>query len=185
MGKGTISKKKKAPSLHSRAARRATSPGIDTDKSLKNVQPPPESVDHRPSILAIHQGAGVSKKQKKGRAVSSKARKRQEKAQDRAAAIMERTEKKVSLSKDQSRAIQGRRKVWDEINRSALLDMDKAASKGDAPAQKDNASSDSEFDDEMDEAAEERRNRQGDADEVGMAIPAAEATMDQDSDGIV
>ncbi|KAI1404529.1 Alb1-domain-containing protein [Hypoxylon fuscum] len=116
MAKGAIAKKKKAPSLHSRAARRATSPGIDTDKSLKNVQPPAESVDHRPSILSIHQGAGVSKKTNKGRNMSTKARKRHEKDQDRGAAILERTEKKMAKSKGQARTIQSRRKAWDDIN---------------------------------------------------------------------
>ncbi|XXH00356.1 hypothetical protein Hte_006700 [Hypoxylon texense] len=116
MAKGGIAKKKKAPSVHSRAARRATSPSIDTDKSLKNVQPPAESVDHRPSILSIHHGAGVSKRSKKGRNLSAKARKRFEKGQDRAAAIMERTEKKVAKSKGQARTMQSRRKAWDDIN---------------------------------------------------------------------
>ncbi|KAI1776017.1 Alb1-domain-containing protein [Hypoxylon cercidicola] len=116
MAKGGIVKKKKAPSLHSRSARRATSPSIDTDKSLKNVQPPAESVDHRPSVLSIHHGAGVSKKTKKGRNLSSKARKRFEKGQDRAAAIMERTEHKVAKSKGQARTMQSRRKAWDDIN---------------------------------------------------------------------
>ncbi|KAI0840296.1 Alb1-domain-containing protein [Hypoxylon sp. FL0890] len=116
MAKSAIAKKKKAPSIHSRAARRATSPSIDTDKSLKNVQPPAESVDYRPSVLAIHQGAGVAKKTKKSRNMSSKARRRHEKGQDRAAAIMERTEKKIAKSKGQARMIQTRRKTWDEVN---------------------------------------------------------------------
>ncbi|KAJ2984870.1 hypothetical protein NUW58_g5830 [Xylaria curta] len=179
MAKGTISKKKKAPSLHSRAARRATSPGIDTDKSLKNVQPPPESVDHRPSILAIHQGAGVSKKQKKGRAMSSKARKRHEKAQDRAATIMERTEKKVALSKDQSRTIQGRRKVWEEINQKISSNKDDTGPKGKMPHDEDDTDG-SEFDDEMGGVGEERGTQQSDAAKVNMTM---EITADQDNDG--
>ncbi|RYO80552.1 hypothetical protein DL766_001095 [Monosporascus sp. MC13-8B] len=116
MAKGGISKKARAPSKHSRSARRATSPSIDTDKSLKDVKPPAESINHRPSILAIHHGAGVSKKAKKARNLSSKARRRQEKAQDRAAAVIERTELKVAKSKGQARTIQTRRKAWDDIN---------------------------------------------------------------------
>ncbi|KAI0490607.1 Alb1-domain-containing protein [Xylaria cf. heliscus] len=186
MAKGTIAKKKKAPSLHSRAARRATSPGIDTDKSLKNVQPPPESVDHRPSILAIHHGAGVSKKEKKGRAMSSKARKRHEKAQDRAAAIMERTEKKVALSKDQSRAIQSRRKVWDDINQNIVPSKnDKAGPKGTASRDED-GTDESEFDDEMGETGGERENQRGDVDNINMTRPGTETMVDQDDhDGIL
>ncbi|KAI0969795.1 Alb1-domain-containing protein [Xylaria arbuscula] len=181
MAKGTISKKKKAPSIHSRAARRATSPGIDTDKSLKDVKPPPESVDNRPSVLAIHNGAGVSKKQKKGRALSSKARKRHEKAQDRAATIMERTEKKVTLSKNQSRAIQTRSKMWDEINKDIPLNKSQAEQKGQVLGNGNDADgSESEFDDEMGEVAEEAG--------AGLASQqdsAAEITIDQiEEDGI-
>ncbi|KAI0911202.1 Alb1-domain-containing protein [Ustulina deusta] len=184
MAKGTISKKKKAPSLHSRAARRATSPGINTDKSLKDVQPPPQSVDHRPSVLAIHHGAGVSKKQKKGRAMSTKARKRHEKAQDRAAAIMERTEKRAVLSKGQSRKTQGRRKLWEEINQNMPLSNNKAEPRGKASGNEDKAEDPgSEFDDEMGEAGEERGSQQGGADKVNITT---ETTADQgDEDGIL
>ncbi|KAI0120203.1 Alb1-domain-containing protein [Nemania sp. FL0031] len=182
MAKGTISKKRKAPSLHSRAARRATSPGIDTDKSLKNVKPPPESIDHRPSILAIHHDAGVSKRQKKGRAMSSKARKRHEKAQDRAAAIMERTEKKVALSKGQSKAIQTRRKAWEEINQIIPLSNNGVEPKGKARIEEDNTD-ESEFDDEMGGAEEEHRNQQrSNADKADVIVPSIGAAMDQDDD---
>ncbi|KAI0447508.1 Alb1-domain-containing protein [Xylaria telfairii] len=188
MAKGAIAKKKKAPSLHSRAARRATSPGINTDKSLKNVQPPPDSVDHRPSILAIHHGAGVSKKQKTGRAMSSKARKRHEKAQDRAVTIMERTEKKVALSKGQSKTIQGRRKVWDEINQNIISsNNDKAEPKSTASRDED-GTDESEFDDEMGEAGGERGNQRqpGGVDNIDIMRPTTETTDDQDDqDGIL
>ena len=80
------------------------------------MRAPPESLNHRPSILAIHHGAGVSKKAKKGRNLSTKARQRQERAQDRAAAVMERTELKVSRSKGHARTVQTRRKAWEDIN---------------------------------------------------------------------
>ncbi|OTA87643.1 hypothetical protein M434DRAFT_399381 [Hypoxylon sp. CO27-5] len=148
MAKGAITKKKKAPSIHSRAARRATSPSIDTDKSLKNAQPPAESVDHRPSVLAIHQGAGVTKKTKKSRNMSSKARRRHEKGQDRAAAIMERTEQKVAKSKGQARTIQTRRKTWDEVNNQIPSNKktSRAESNGEDGQEK------SELDEEMDGA---------------------------------
>jgi hypothetical protein len=90
-----------ASSVHSRAAKRASSPSIDTDKSLKNVKPPTESKSHRPSVLAVHQGAGVSKKSKNGRksVLSAKAKRRQEKGLDRAEAVMDKKEKKVEKSK--------------------------------------------------------------------------------------
>ncbi|KAI1328773.1 Alb1-domain-containing protein [Xylariaceae sp. FL0255] len=152
MAKGAISKKKKALSIHSRAARRATSPGIDTDKSLKNVRAPAESINHRPSVLAIHHGAGVSKKQKNGRAMSSKARKRHEKAQDRAATILERTQNKIDQSKGQSRSIQARRKAWEDINGSIVASTTAADPKLKVERQDD----ESELDDEMESAQDQR-----------------------------
>ncbi|CAK7216279.1 hypothetical protein SCUCBS95973_002759 [Sporothrix curviconia] len=113
---------KKAPSKHSREARRATSPGIDLDKSLKDIKPPQESVNFRPAILGIHQAAGVTKRIKKqGRksVLSAKARRRQERGLDMAAAVMERTAQKVQRSKSNARAVQSRSKEWTEINRVA------------------------------------------------------------------
>ncbi|KLU92739.1 hypothetical protein MAPG_11641 [Magnaporthiopsis poae ATCC 64411] len=111
---------KKAPSKHSRAARRATSPSIDTDKSLKNVKPPAESINLRPAVLAAQHGAGVGKmkKARSGRkaVLSSRARRRHEKGMDRAEAIMDRTLSKIEKSKGQARTIQGRRKAWEDIN---------------------------------------------------------------------
>ncbi|KAI1633547.1 Alb1-domain-containing protein [Biscogniauxia mediterranea] len=154
MAKGAISRRKKAPSVRSRAVRRATSPSIDTDKSLKNVQPPPESVDHRPSILAIHHGAGVSKKSKKGRSMSSKARRRYEKEQDRAVAIMERTQKKVAKSKGQARTIHSRAKAWDEINKQIPTTARKSIEE---ISDEEGEQEDYELDDEMNEAPEAKQ----------------------------
>ncbi|KAJ9142571.1 hypothetical protein NKR19_g7163 [Coniochaeta hoffmannii] len=115
-----MAKGKKAQSVHSRAARRATSPGIDTDKSLKNVQPPPESVNIRPAVLAAHHAGGVTKKTKRKSQLSHKARLRQERNLERAEAIAERTALKVQKSKGQARVIQSRKKTWDELNREIL-----------------------------------------------------------------
>ena len=103
--------------MHSRASRRATSPGIDTDKSLKNVQPPPLSLNERPAILAAHHGAGVTKSKKRKSQLSHKARVRQERNLERGEAIAERTALKVQKSKGQARVIQSRKKTWDELNK--------------------------------------------------------------------
>lgn len=134
-------------------------------------------------MLAIHHGAGVSKKQRKSRALSSKARKRNEKAQDRAAAIMERTEKKVALSKDKSRAIQGRSKKWEDINKNIPLSSNKVEAGGDVSGHADSADeSGSGLDDQMGEVGEHGAG-QGDA--VDMRISAqttTETTMSQDDD---
>ncbi|RFU30098.1 hypothetical protein B7463_g6255, partial [Scytalidium lignicola] len=117
----TASLKKKGVSLHSRAAKRASSPSIDTDKSLKDVKPPAESKTYRPSVLAVHQSAGISKKKNNGRALSAKARRRQEKGLDRAEVVMDRTEKKVEKSKGKARTIQERAKGWEELNKKIVI----------------------------------------------------------------
>ncbi|KAI0024411.1 Alb1-domain-containing protein [Xylariomycetidae sp. FL0641] len=180
MAKGGIAKKRKAPSVHSRAARRATSPGIDTDKSLKDIQPPPTSVDYRPSVLSIHHGAGISKKQKKPRNMSSKARKRHEKDQDRAAAIMERTQTKVAKSKGQARNIQSRRKTWDEINQQVPVEK----KEGDSKVTVEEGSGDeSSLDDEMEEA--ETNRQQGKTATAAVETAPAPTSMDEDNDGIL
>lgn len=108
--------------MHSRAAKRASSPSIDTDKSLKNVKPPTETRTHRPSILAVHQGAGVSKKSKHGRksVLSAKAKRRQERGLDRAEAVMDKKETKVEKSRGRARNVQERAKAWEELNKLAL-----------------------------------------------------------------
>lgn len=109
-----------APSLHSRAARRATSPSINTDKSLKDVQPPPESLNQRPSVLGLHQNAGVTKKSKRGRkaVLSTRARKRHERGLERAEEIVDRTAVKVQKSKRSASNIAERKKAWDDVNGS-------------------------------------------------------------------
>ncbi|TVY47849.1 hypothetical protein LOCC1_G002947 [Lachnellula occidentalis] len=122
MGKTAPNKKKTPASIHSRAAKRASSPGIDLDKSLKDLKPPEDAKTSRPSVLAVHQGAGVSKKSKNGRksVPSSKARKRQEKGLDRAEAFMDKKELKVEKSKDSARTLQERSKAWEELNKKIL-----------------------------------------------------------------
>ncbi|ORY71935.1 Alb1-domain-containing protein [Pseudomassariella vexata] len=149
MAKVAISKRKPL-SKHSREARRATSPSIDTDKSLKNVKPPPESADHRPSVLAIHSGAGVSKKQKRGRNLSTKAKKRAEKGMDKAAAVMDRTENKIAKSKGRARSIQTRAKTWDDINSS--VPKVRHTTTEDGIDEDEDVEDVSDFDDEMGEA---------------------------------
>jgi hypothetical protein len=111
-----------ATSIHSRAAKRASSPGIDLDKSLKDLKPPVDTKKHRPSVLAVHQGAGVTKKSKNGRksVLSAKAKRRQEKGLDRAEAVMDKKEKKVEKSKGRARTVQERAKAWEELNEKML-----------------------------------------------------------------
>ncbi|KFA64252.1 hypothetical protein S40285_06749 [Stachybotrys chlorohalonatus IBT 40285] len=111
--------KKREASKHSRAARRATSPGIDLDKSLKDIKPPSRSAS-RPSVLAV-QTAGIHKKSKRGRKsqMSAKARRRHEKGIEMAEAVVERTGKKVERSLGRERTGKERRKAWDAVNKAA------------------------------------------------------------------
>jgi len=159
-----------APSKHSRAARRATSPGIDTDKSLKKARPPSDSGSHRPSVLALRAAAGVSKK-KSGRkaTLSAKARRRLDKSQDRAEQVMERTALKVARSRGQARNIDDRKRGWGDINSAAArADSKKARTDVEAEAWED---------EEMESEDEERE--EGD---LPAALPPA-GTGQGDPDG--
>ncbi|KAK0128458.1 hypothetical protein ONS95_000430 [Cadophora gregata] len=122
MAKTAPPKKKGVTSVHSRAAKRASSPGIDLDKSLKDLKPPPATKNQRESVLSIHQGAGISKKSKNGRksVLSAKAKRRQEKGLDRAEAVIDKKEIKIEKSKDRARTVQERAKNWEELNKKML-----------------------------------------------------------------
>ncbi|KAF4470673.1 hypothetical protein FALBO_2416 [Fusarium albosuccineum] len=115
--------KKKAPSIHSRAARRATSPSIDTDRSLKDIKPPSRTASQRRSVLAAQHSAGVTKKSKRGRKdnMSAKAKRRHEKGLEMAEAVSERTKSKVEKSIGRGKNVQQRSKAWDDINKAAEI----------------------------------------------------------------
>ena len=119
--------------MHSRAARRATSPGIDLDKSLKDLRPPtlsstsapsdPVADNTRPAVLRLHHSAGVHKpsspaltRRKAANLMSARARKRRERDVDMALAVAERTEKKVEGSWGKAKSVAARRKNWEVIN---------------------------------------------------------------------
>ncbi|KAL2880924.1 hypothetical protein SGCOL_003574 [Colletotrichum sp. CLE4] len=122
MAKPGVSKKNRQPSVHSRAARRATDIDIDTDKSLKEVKAPAAATDLRPSVLNAQHNSGVSKKTKNRKAqMSAKAKERKEKAADRAEAIMGRTSEKTEKSKTKARRIQTRSKQWEDINKASIV----------------------------------------------------------------
>ncbi|VUC20354.1 unnamed protein product [Clonostachys rosea] len=130
--------KQRTISKHSRAARRAASPTFETDKALVDYKPPARASAPRPSVLAIHQSAGIDKKpSKRGRKsqLSTKARRRQERGMQMAEAILERTSAKVEKSKVRGRSVQERSKNWDSINKKALDAKDVQAEEDDEPEQ--------------------------------------------------
>ncbi|PNP57007.1 hypothetical protein THARTR1_02849 [Trichoderma harzianum] len=116
---------KRAPSKRSRTARRATSPSINTDKSLKDVSLPStkstSSSSARPSVLAARHSAGVTKKSRRGRQLSAKGRRRQEKGLEMAEAFVERTSKKLEKSLGKAKVVQARSKKWDDINKDVQV----------------------------------------------------------------
>jgi len=93
-------------STHSRAARRAASPSIDTDKSLKEVDPPEETTQPD-DVLAARKGSGVSKK-KHQKPLTRQQRLRKEKGIARAEAVVDQLENKVVKSKSSARVIKSR-----------------------------------------------------------------------------
>ncbi|KAM0246545.1 hypothetical protein ACHAP5_004669 [Fusarium lateritium] len=172
--------KKKAPSIRSRAARRTTDIDIDTDKSLKEVKPPPRDTPQRPSVLAAQHSAGVTKKTKRGRNLSTRARKRQEKGLEMAEAIAERTKTKVEKSKGRGKNIQQRSKNWEDINKAAEED-EEAQESGDEEVKKTERGW--EMDEEMNGADEETLTAPTTDDQT--APDATPLPADEDGDEIL
>lgn len=79
----------------------------------------PKRSDVRPSVLAVHHAAGVSKKSKPPRKsrMSSKMRRRHEKGLEMAEAVTERTGKKIERSISRAQAVQKRSRAWDDVNK--------------------------------------------------------------------
>ena len=127
--------------MRSRAAKRASSPGIDLDKSLKDVKPPVATKSQRASVLEIHQGAGISKKSKNGRkaVLSAKAKRRQEKGLDRAEAVIDKKEIKIEKSKDRARTVQERARNWEELNKKMLAKKEREEAEALAKEKEDEA----------------------------------------------
>ncbi|CAN8095633.1 unnamed protein product [Discula destructiva] len=185
MAKPTI-KKSKGPSIHSRAARRATSPSINTDKSLKDVQPPTTSTSHRPAVLGIHQNAGVNKKVKRGRksVLSRSARTRHDKGLEKAEAIVDRTANKIQKSKQSANSVETRKRSWDEINAAAGKASTKGKNMFEGLAEEDGGDDweeVAELDDEMKEA-EPVTTKKGAASSKGSAPAAVPQPVDDDID---
>jgi hypothetical protein len=107
-------------SPRSRAAKRAASPSIDTDKSLKDI----DRTDIGPVLHSRH-NAGVVKK-KKSKPLKRGQRARMEKGLSRAEAVMDQMEKKVEGSQARSKRRRDRRALWEEVNDDAKEEQRKA-----------------------------------------------------------
>ncbi|KAK5939306.1 hypothetical protein PMZ80_008610 [Knufia obscura] len=105
----------------SRASRRATSPSLNTDKSLKEA---PRASDATPG-LAPYRGAGIQKKVKK-KHLSHGQRVRHEKGLARGEAIQDRLDVKVAEAKSRLKKRQSRRALWEEVNVDSNEEVRKA-----------------------------------------------------------
>ncbi|KAG2417708.1 hypothetical protein HFD88_008927 [Aspergillus terreus] len=114
--------KSKAPSKHSRAARRAASPSLDLDKSLASA-PRVEEPRQRDSVLADRANAGVMKKSSKPKAKTRAQKLRQQKGMERAEAILDQMEIKVSKSLNRGKTVKARRAEWEDLNRKSAKTM--------------------------------------------------------------
>ncbi|OBT53263.1 hypothetical protein VE04_05571 [Pseudogymnoascus sp. 24MN13] len=177
MAKSAPPKKKSVASVRSRAAKRASSPSIDTDKSLKEAKPPSET--KTPAVLGIHHGAGITKKSKHGRkaVLSARAKRRQEISMDRAEAAMDKKSTKIEKSKDRARTIQSRSKTWDEQNRRMLARKEMEAA---IAIEREQGGDwvDESGDDEVEEEATATPTDTGDVKMDLEAAPSASATVD-------
>ena len=97
-----------ATSLHSRAAKRASSPSLNRDKSLTATKAPEEQPAHETSFLKAKHGAGITKRKPKAKPKSRQQRLRQEKGVAKAEKVIDRTEKKVAKSLDKGKTLKER-----------------------------------------------------------------------------
>jgi hypothetical protein len=105
---------KLAANPRSRVSKRATSPSIDLDKSLKSI---PRNDEFSQPALAPRPGVGITKrKSKRGNAKTRGQKIRQERGLQRAEAVMDQMEKKVEGAKQREGRRRERRKVWEEVN---------------------------------------------------------------------
>ena len=99
-----------------RAARRAASPSIDTDKSLKDVERTADGT----SALHARSNPGINKVQrKKKKQMKRGQRARQERGLEKAEIVMDRLEKKVTGSQSKLKKRKDRAALWDEINEAS------------------------------------------------------------------
>ena len=98
-------------SFRSRAARRGASPPA---KPLTATKAQAKETEYKP-WLHNAQNAGITKKQKV-KPLKRQQKVRQQKAMEKADAVVDKLERKVADSKARSKRIQSRAKAWDELN---------------------------------------------------------------------
>ncbi|TKA42123.1 hypothetical protein B0A54_07210 [Friedmanniomyces endolithicus] len=110
MAKTPKVKKRAEVSFRSRAARRGASPPAKDSA----VKPSAKETDYKP-WLHNAQNAGITKKQK-AKPLKRQQKVRQQRAMEKADAVVDKLERKVADSKARSKRIQSRAKAWEELN---------------------------------------------------------------------
>ncbi|EXJ55895.1 hypothetical protein A1O7_08826 [Cladophialophora yegresii CBS 114405] len=110
----TAKVKKATANSRSRASKRATSPSIDVDKSIKQA---PRASDVTP-LLAARPNGGVTKSKKKQKPLTRGQRQRQERVLARAEVVQDQMSKKVEDAAGRLKKRRERKCMWDEVNGS-------------------------------------------------------------------
>ncbi|KEF53479.1 uncharacterized protein A1O9_10454 [Exophiala aquamarina CBS 119918] len=115
MAKTAKPKKNPLANPRSRASKRASSPSIDTDKSLKHAP----RVSDTTTVLAAKPYGGVTKAKKKHKQLTRGQKKRHEKGLARAEVVQDQLAKKADVSQMRLKKIRERKSLWDETNGAA------------------------------------------------------------------
>jgi hypothetical protein len=115
MAKASKSKKRDI-SIHSRAARRAASPSLNTDKSLKSLHAPPSNPHVH--IFAAQPSGGIRKK--KTKALTRHQKQRQAKGLERADIVNAKIEVRVEKGEEKVKQVKERKKEWNRLNKAVL-----------------------------------------------------------------
>ncbi|RMZ84845.1 hypothetical protein DV737_g1002, partial [Chaetothyriales sp. CBS 132003] len=116
MAKTGKSKRNVITNPRSRAAKRATSPSLNTDKSLKEV----DRADAGAILHSRHNAAGGIVKRNKTAPMKRGQRVRQERGLARAEAVMDQLEKKVEGARSKVKKRRDRRALWEEVNAASV-----------------------------------------------------------------
>ncbi|KAF2706075.1 hypothetical protein K504DRAFT_505794 [Pleomassaria siparia CBS 279.74] len=110
--------KKKQSTIHSRAARRAVSPSINLDKSVKSTtrDSSPPKTKTSTSIALGARPTGITKSKSKSKPLKRQQRVRRERGLERAVDVMDKREVKVQKSVVKEKKVVERKKGWEEVN---------------------------------------------------------------------
>ena len=99
----------------SRASKRATSPSIDVDRSLKDA---PRASDATP-VLAARPASGVTKSKTKQKPLTRGQRRRHERGLARAEVVQDQLSKRADEATSKLKKRRDRKKLWDDVNTGA------------------------------------------------------------------